>query len=389
MNNYQSIVKQTEKIEKELKELAYFIHQNPELGMQEYKACEAQVNLLSKYGFAVEKGICGLETAYRAVYKGKQPGPKIAMLAEYDALPELGHACGHNLIAMVGVGAGILIKDLVEEYGGEIYVFGTPAEETAGAKVQMAEEGAFDDMDIAMMAHPMNENYDSVNTMAVNAYTFEFFGKTAHAAAAPEEGKNALDAMINFYNLVNALRQQTKEDARIQGIITNGGAAPNIIPDYTSAKFYVRANQSAYLETLCEKVIKCAQAAAMGTGTTEKHQFVEVNFKDTRSNRTLSDLHTAQMEAMGVDVIKVGGRPMPGSSDLGDVSYVCPAIQCTFNIMEENNYGAHTTEFAECAGTDKAMDMGIKYIQGFAMTAAEILTNPEYLEKIKIEFHNN
>ena len=274
VDDYRTLIEETaEELAPELKKLALDIHGNPELGNQEFKACGWQADLLRKYGFEVEVGFAGIPTAYKAVYRsgaggqsgqsgqsrtGEQAcssarGPKIAMLAEYDALPDLGHGCGHNLIAMISVGAGLVIRKLVDQLGGEIHVIGTPAEETAGAKVEMARKGAFQEYDAVMMAHPMHENFTSMDTLAMYCRTFEFFGKTAHASAAPYEGCNALDAVINFFNLVNALRQQTKPDARIHGIITNGGVAPNVIPDYTSALFYIRAEKVAYVEELLKK----------------------------------------------------------------------------------------------------------------------------------------
>lgn len=261
-----------EELAPELKELTLKIHNNPELGGEKFKACQWQKELLEKYGFEVENGFCDIPTAYKAVYKGAKEGPRIAMLAEYDALPELGHGCGHNLIAMVSVGAGLVMKDLADEFGGEIYVIGTPAEETKGAKVEMSEKGAFKDMDVAMMAHPQYLSAESVNTQAIIAIKVEFFGKTAHAA----------------------MRQQISDDSRIHGVITNGGVAPNIIPDYTSAVFYVRAKRFADALALKERVVACAEGAALGTGCTCKVSKTEEDFKDTCSNMCLSDLATAK-----------------------------------------------------------------------------------------------
>lgn len=373
-------------IAEELKKLSLFIHDNPELGLQEYKACEAQTEILEKHGFHVEKNFCGIETAYKAVYKGAKSGPKIAMLAEYDALPELGHGCGHNMIAMVSVGSGIAMRKYADAYGAEIAVIGTPAEETAGAKVEMAEKGAFNDFDVVMMAHPYNGTFDSMNSMAINCRRFSFYGQTAHAAAAPYEGRNALDAMINFFNMVNALRQQTREDARIHGVITNGGTAPNIIPDYTEAEFYIRAKKSAYLEELTEKVVDCAKGAALGTGTRMECVPSEVDFMDTCTNAYLAELQRQSMEALGFQVTRMIDQVMPGSSDLGDVSYVCPSVQCTYDITEGKGYGAHTREFAACAASEYAMEKALLVIEGFVMTGIKLMTDPSHLEKIKEEF---
>ena len=379
-----------EALRAELTEMSRTIHDNPELaGLTAPLAQRLQTELLGKYGFEVEENYCGFPTAYRAVYRGKRPGPKIAMLAEYDALPKLGHGCGHNLIAMMSVGAGITMREFADEFGAEIYVYGTPAEETAGTKVEMSQRGVFRDMDVAMMAHPANENSSSINSMAMVCRRFEFFGRAAHAAGAPEQGLKALDAMINFFNLINALRQQTRDDARIHGVIKHGGDAPNIIPDYTSALFYIRSSKNAQLMKLMERVEECARGAALGTGTTVKITPDEVDFKDTCSNMYLSELACQQMEKLSVSMRRLGDAPHMGSSDLGDVSYECPAIHLYAWMgppLRGKNYYGHTQEFAEVACTDTAFDNAMNFVKGFTMTAIELMTNPAHLAAIREEF---
>lgn len=373
----------------ELKQMSLNIHDNPELGLQEHKACRWQTELLLKHGFALETGFCGLDTAYKASYKGKKPGPVIAMLSEYDALPGIGHGCGHNLIALVAVAAGIAMKPLADEYGGEIRVYGTPAEETFGGKVTMAKAGAFDDCDAAMMAHPAWEDRDSSDSIALRAFRIEFFGKTAHAAGNPEDGANALDAMINLFNLINALRQQTKPDARIHGIITHGGEAPNVIPDYTSALFYARGEKMAYVNELYEKIRACAEGAALATGCTVKLSKAEEDFMDQCSSRTLSELACDRLETLGVHPRRTGCAVESGSTDMGDVSYRCPAIQLYFRMGEApdgNLNSSHTREFAACAGTDGAMNAALTYAEAFALTAKDLMTKPELLAAVKAEF---
>jgi len=380
--------KTIEPLKGELKKLTLEIHENPELGTKEFKACKLQAELLKKYGFQVETGYLGIETAYKASYIGKKKGPKIAMLAEYDALPKIGHACGHNLIAMVSVGAGIAMREYADEFGGEIYVFGTPAEESKGAKVEMSNKDAFDNMDVAMMAHPAYMNTDSVKLMAIKSYSFEFYGKGAHAAATPEEGLNALDAMINFFNLVNALRQQTKPDARIHGIILDGGTAPNIIPDYTKASFAVRSNEEDYLVELCEKVFECARGAALGTGTTVDIKKAEEHFKNMKHNSKLSELNASKLEEQGLPVRRLGDIVFPGSSDIGDVSYRCPAIQGGYDITGGKPVVIHTSEFAEYTKSDYAIENSFNVIKGFVLTAIDLMTKPDLLKEIKEEFGN-
>ena len=388
MKDVEKINVAVEETASELKQMALYIHENPELGLEERKACQVQTQLLEKYGFSVETGLFGFETSYRAVYKGKKPGPKIAMLAEYDALPELGHGCGHNLIAMVGVGSGLAMRQIADQYGGEIYVFGTPAEETWGSKVGMAKAGAFDDMDVVMMAHPMDRETNCMNTMALKSLKFKFFGRTAHAAAAPHEGVNALDAVINFFNMVNALRQQATPDVRIHGIITRGGEAPNVIPDYTESIFYVRANRHQDLDPLFARVENCARGAAMGAGVSYTAEFTQGNNKDTCSNMALAELIATQMEKLGAVVKRTHGEYTPGSSDMGDVSYRCPAVQSTFDINSGRGAIAHTREFTQCAGSPEGIQAARRVICGFVMTAAELMSNPTYLKEIKHEFEN-
>ena len=389
MTNKERVSKIVDRLAPELRKLALDIHDNPELGLQEYKACAWQKELLGRYGFAIEENFCDIETSYKAVYKGRKPGPKIAFLAEYDALPELGHGCGHNLIAMVSVGCGIACREFADEYGAQIDVIGTPAEETAGTKVPMSAKGVFDGYDAVMMAHPAFANAESINTIAMDAYKIEFFGRPAHAAAAPHEGINALDAMINFFNLVNAMRQQTKPDARIHGIITDGGKAANVIPDYTAANFYIRANRVADVKKLAERVRNCAAGAALGTGCTYKMEYNEENFKDTCTNKALNNLAVDNIQPfLSEPIYRLGDIHAPGSSDLGDVSYEAPAIQVIFKIGEYPNPmgGGHTPEMAAAAGSEYGINNGLNFVKGLVMSAIELMTKPETLAAVKEEF---
>ena len=379
-----------EGLEPELRKLALDIHDNPELGNQEFKACQWQTELLEKYGFCVEKEFCGIPTSYKAVYKGAKPGPRIGMLAEYDALPELGHACGHNLIATMSVGSGITMREFADEFGGEIVVIGTPAEETAGAKVIMAKKGAFNDLDVAMMSHPAYADCDSINTNAIKCFQVEFFGRAAHAAAFPEDGINALDAMIQLFVGVGLLRQQTKDGTRIHGIIQDGGKAPNIIPDYTKALFYTRAPRFAYAMEIAEKIFDIAKAAALASGCTVNIEDAEEDFKDTCSNQYLSDMMVDNMEKyLGHHFMRSHGSSIAGSSDLGDVSYCCPAIQTTTGLSapgDDSRYKPHTPEFAVRTGSEQAVKNCMDFVKGFTITAIQLMTEPEHLVKIKEEF---
>ena len=290
-------------LETDLRELSDYIFANPELGHQEFKSSKAHIALLEKHGFTVEAPYAGFDTAFRATFDSGQPGPIIAYLSEYDALPSIGHGCGHNMLGTVDTGAGIALSKVINQTGGRVVVLGTPAEETTGTKVDMTNIGVFDDVDVAMCTHPSDENTMSGTSMAIHPIAFEFFGKPAHAAEAPEEGINALDAMLNLFNNINSLRQEMRSSARVHGIITHGGDAANVIPEYTRAEFYVRALDTPYMEVLSEKIINCAKAAALASGCTMKHTNFENIYKDMITNETLSAVYNENAGDLGIEMV--------------------------------------------------------------------------------------
>lgn len=377
-------------LEPELKELSHKIHDNPEIGMEEFKACAWQVELIKKHGFEVEENFCGMPTAYRASYKGSKPGPKIALISEYDALPEIGHACGHNIICMIGVGAGLGLKEFADEYGGTIYIYGTPAEESHGGKLPMVAQGMFDDIDAALEVHPACTHTDAWSSSALDAMDIEFFGRASHAAMSPEGGINALDAMILLFNAVGLMRQQTKDDIRIHGVIQNGGNTPGIIPEYTKAQFWARANRMKDVKETLARIDAAAQGAATATGCTVKCTYLPGAYKDTISNQTLSKRAAGYVEEQGYKLKWYNGANAPGASDLGDVSYVCPSIQLICGIggpsPDGTEFGLHTHFLEECAGTDKAMDIALDYVKAMIATGVDMLTEPEFVAAIKEEF---
>ena len=384
MELLQNLSKKYDEIFKDLKELNEYIYKNPELGRKEFKACEAHKNILKKYGFKVTDNYIGIETAYLAEYSSEKDGPKIAYLAEYDALPEIGHGCGHNALGTASVGAGILLKDFVDEFGGTVYVYGTPAEETLGAKVDMAEAGCFDNIDAAMLSHPTGKSHERSGTsQAMEALQFTFKGKTAHAAGDPYNGINALDGVIQFFNSVNALRQQTKESARIHGIISNGGEAANIIPDLAVASFYVREATTKEMVKLSERVKNCAKGAALATGPELKIENYEYTFKHLVTNETLSDVYVKNLKLQGIEDIPVS-KPS-GSSDCGDVSHHCPTIHSYFPISKCELTG-HSLDFAKASISEEAYKGMKEAVLALAMTGKDILSDKEFLKKIKDEF---
>ena len=369
----------------DLKELNEYIYKNPELGRKEFKACEAHKNLLKKYGFEVEENYIGIPTAYLAKYSSGKKGIKIGYLAEYDALPEIGHGCGHNILGTTSIGAGILLKEYIDEFGGEVLIFGTPAEETFGAKVDMAEAGCFDDIDVAMISHPTGKNHEKSGTsQAMEALQFTFRGKTAHAAGDPYNGINALDGVIQFFNSINALRQQTKTSARIHGIISNGGEAANIIPDLAVANFYVREATTKEMLKLSERVKNCAKGAALATGTSLEIENYEYTFKHLVTNEKLSSIYTKNLELQGIKDIPMSDPT--GSSDCGDVSHHCPTIHTYFPISKCELTG-HSLEFAKATITEEAYKGMKEAIFALVMTGKDILENENLLKEIKDEFN--
>ncbi|WP_022819373.1 M20 family metallopeptidase [Fusobacterium russii] len=370
----------------ELIELNEYLYNNPELGLQEFKACAAHTAILEKYGFNITRNFADLETAFQASYKNGNSGPRIAILAEYDALPGIGHGCGHNIFGVTSVATAILVKDLMKDLAGEILVIGTPAEETNGAKVEMAQKGIFNNVDIAMAVHPSGEaHYRSGISQAMEALQFTFKGKTAHAAGAPHEGINALDGVLMLFNSVNALRQQTLETARVHGIITKGGEAANIIPDLAVANFYVRAKSLDYLKGFVERVKNCARGAALATGTTLEITNYETGFANLVTNNKLSEIYEKNLRSLGVTDIR--DKEGHGSTDMGDVSHCCPAIHPYFPLTTAHLTG-HSIEFAHATVKEEAYKGMKEACFAMVLTALELFQNEKLLNEIKEEFKN-
>lgn len=383
------IIKQIDDLQADFYRISTYIGENPELGHEEYKACKVLTEELKKHGFSVEIGTCGLPTAFTATSDSGKEGPVIGYMSEYDALPEVGHACGHNLIGTMGIAAGIGLSKVIHETGGKVIVFGTPAEETKGGKVTMAEAGIFDALDAAIMVHPLDNYVKSGSSLAMDAIQFEFFGKSAHAAASPHLGINALDAVLQTFNSINALRQHIKPDARIHGIITEGGKAANVVPDYAVAQFYVRAAKREYVNELVEKVKKCAEGAALQTGAEMKWSFYEFSYDDMVTNSPLSEAFNKELISLGVNEEEImEQKDGSGSLDMGNVSQATPSIHPYIKITNEA-YACHTHEFREAAMSEKAREAMILGAKAMALTGYEVLTNKELLKRVKEEFESN
>ncbi|KQL51245.1 amidohydrolase [Heyndrickxia shackletonii] len=372
-------------IQSKLWEMSDYLYHHPELGDQEYNSMKLLVEFLEEHDFTVETGIVGRPTAFKAVYDSKKPGPTIAYLSEYDALPGIGHGCGHNMIGTMGAGAGVLLSKVLDEIGGRVVVLGTPAEETNGAKVPMAEQGIFEDIDAAMILHPSDESYESGESLAMDAIQFDFRGKSSHAAASPEKGINALDTAIQLFNGINALRQHVTSDVRIHGIIKEGGLAANIVPDKAVAQFYVRAKDRNNLNEVVEKVKNIAKGAALMTGAQIYIDNYELSYDNMVTNQTLSNLFTNNLLSTGIAEIKKS-KESYGSIDMGNVSHVVPAIH-PYIGLDSPGLTAHTQEFADTTITENSHNILAKGALALAQTGYDLITNKEVFEKMKEEFY--
>jgi len=381
-------------------EICDWIYENPELGSEEFKAAELLTTELKKHGFVVKKNLCDMPTAFSASYKGKKGGPRIAVLAEYDALPGIGHGCGHNLIAASAVGAGVAVSKLMEHLGGEIIVVGCPAEEGRGpsgsSKRVMAVKGFWDDIDAAIMLHGAEQYSVGSLALAYWGVLMEFEGKTAHAASTPHQGINALNAAVIAFMAVHALRQEVRRDANvvIHGIITEGGLAPNIIPDRAVVNFGVRSSDEDYLAELVDKIENCAKGAALAMGAKVK---VTVPSRERPKGLATKKLNIPLIEMMWENYRALGAEPlkdwretttaMPrGTTDFCAVTQTIPAASSRIKSVP-NGVAGHSRELADASITDEAHDALIIGTKALAMTAVDLLENPEKMKQVKDYFN--
>ena len=367
----------------QLIQLSLNIHDNPELGFKEEKASAWLTSYLEDNGFHVERGIAGLPTAFRATYG--QGRPKIALLAEYDALPKIGHGCGHNIIGVSAAGAAVASKSVIDKLGGSIVVMGTPGEESFGGKIDMVKAGAFKEIDVAMLVHPEVRNMPTEEALACSSLEVEFFGRPAHAASQPHKGINALDAMILAFTSINSLRQHIRGDARIHGIITDGGEAPNIVPAHSAAVFLVRAPDNDYLAELKDKVLNCFAGASVASGARLEYSWRDRTYAPLTSNMTLAELFKQNLESLGRQVETCDPRLGLGSTDMGNVSQVVPSIHPTIAIAPREVL-IHTPEFAAATVSEAGHSGLLDAAKAMAMTVADIL-QPGTTDRIRQDFH--
>ena len=369
-----------------LLDVSHQIHAQPELCFDEHHAHDLLTGVLEDAGVVPERHACGLDTAFLA--RAGSSGPVVAVFLEYDALPEIGHACGHNIIAAAGLGAGLAAAALADELGGRVLIAGSPAEEGGGGKVFMIEAGALEGVDAAMMVHPAGSDIRRMQAIAIQQLWVEYEGRAAHAAAAPHLGRNALDAAVLGYVNVAALRQHIRSDERVHGIFTRAGDKPNIVPADAAAQYYVRAADLRQLEELKPRVLACLEAGALAAGVEMRHEWKEPAYADVRDNVPMGDLYAANAARLGRDVAADPAVPVVGSTDMGNVSYAVPSIHPMISAAPAD-VSIHTTDFERFAGGaqgDRAVLDGAK---AMAMTIADLWLDDGALEAARRAFRDD
>lgn len=387
MSSKQEILDYIENKKYDYVEISHRIHERPELGNEEIFASRTLIDQLRANEFEIETDIAGHATGFIATYQSEKEGPTIGYLAEYDALPGLGHACGHNIIGTASVLAGVALKQVIDHIGGKVVVLGCPAEEggeNGSAKASYVKAGVIDDIDIALMIHPGNETYPTINTLAVDVLDIKFYGKSAHASENADEALNALDAMISYFNGVAQLRQQIKKSHRVHGVILDGGKAANIIPDYTHARFYTRATTRKELDILTERVNQIARGAAIQTGCDYEFGPIQNGVNEFIKTPKLDELFEKYAIEVGEEVSYDDFGF--GSTDTGNVSHIVPTIHPHVKIGSRNLVG-HTHRFREAAASvhgDQALIRGAKII---ALMGLELIENKKLFDEV-VEQHS-
>lgn len=380
----QAVRDEIERLTPTLLEVSHELHAHPELNFEEHFAHELLTGVLTDEGLDVEQGAYDMPTAFDA--RVGEQGPTIAVCCEYDALPGIGHACGHNIIGSAGLGAGLAAAKVAEALGGSLAILGTPAEEGGGGKEFMIRRGAFDTIDAAMMVHPADHELRWMQTIAIHTVDVDYTGRAAHAAAAPQKGLNALDAAVLGYNSVAALRQHIRPEERIHGVFTDGGDKPNIVPERAATQWYVRARNMDSLEPLKERVMACLQGGAMAAGCEMHHHWNDPPFYDMVDNTALLDAYCANAAEVG----RVVNEPNPmsvvaGSTDMGNVSYAVPAIHPMIKVAPAGT-SIHTPEFADHARSESGDRAVIDGALTMALTIVDLWANAQTMSAVRDEF---
>lgn len=384
MDSKQAVQDKIDEILDELTALSDYLWQNPEYSFHEFKACAAMSDVLRRHGFDVSTGVGGIETSVKAVYDSGKPGPNIGFLGEFDAFPGMGHACGHNIMCAIAVGAGIALKSVIDELGGRVTVFGTPAEEGGGGKIIMLQHGAFKELDIAMLIHASSETCVNDISYSRTDIRVHYYGKTAHGATWPEEGISALAPVIELFNIVNAMRLELGDRGKILGIIRDGGEQAIFIPDHCSAEFTIRSFSMKYKWELFDRFIKICESVAAITGTRFEYEYTDLSYEDIRNNKVLEDALAANFEALGETVCPRLKEQGIGCTDMGNVTHEVPGLQSY--ILVSPGLRVHTPEFEAAVGSPaghRAIEAASK---AMAMTAVDVLSRPDLLEAVREAF---
>ena len=386
MTYREQILEYAEKQYPVYRQIALDIHANPETSNHEFFACRTLSEQLKEEGFEVTVDVAGHPTGFSAVYRAKKPGPVLAFLAEYDALTRLGHGCGHNLFGATSALAGASLKQVIDETGGEIRIYGTPGEEggeNGSAKGSFVREGFFRDVDAALCVHPGSDHHELTHAeIACAPIRIEFRGKASHASSSPQDGINALDALVLVFSAIGLMRQQLPRDVRIHGIVTRGGDAPNIIPDYTEGRFYVRAATVRRMMEVIEKLRKIVEGAALQTGCEGLLEPTQRNLIDNVvPTPSFDEVYLKNLLSLGEKYEERLNSPL-GSSDVGNVSQVIPIIQPMIRISDIPVAG-HSIEKREACKAETGLRSIALGAKALALTALDLIRSPELLEKIK------
>ena len=358
--------------------VSHAIHERPELAFEEHFACQTLTKALRDHALPVKTGVYTLETAFETTINPDHSGPTVAVLAEYDALPDIGHACGHNIIATTALGAALALNTVASQLPGRVKLLGTPAEERGGGKELMARAGAFEGIDAALMIHPAGVNLATMPSICIAEVEVIYHGRASHASAMPHKGINALDGLLLAYQAISNLRQHIRATERIHGIVEEGGSAPNIVPDRTVGQFYVRAANEKDLAKLKPRVQACFEAGATGSGCTVEVNWAGVDYLDLNTNWPLAGRFRHHAEQLGrsfvehEQALKFGA----GSTDMGNVSYRLPSIHPMLAVAPPNVV-IHNPEFAQWARSEKGDAAVIDGAKALAQTAADYLLSPE------------
>ena len=384
MDNKQRLSEKIDVNREKIIDLCNWIREHPEISLEEVESAKKLSQFLRDVGFEVTEQLMGMPTAFKAVKKNGE-GPRIAYIAEYDALPGNGHACGHHMIASMSIAAAMALSELLDTFKGEVTIIGTPAEETGHGKPYLIEKGAFEGYDAALMIHPNSTTCLYPEMIAIGGIDFTFTGVPSHAGQYPDKGVNALDAVVLLYNNINALRQQLRDGTRIHGIILEAGSAANVIPDKGRVRLEFRTKEQSYFDEVVEKVIKCAQGAALATGCSLDYEHFEPTCQGLKPNYVVGGIFKKYMEEMNIfESGKVGGS----STDMGNVSQIIPSLHPMFSVTD-NGEDIHTQEFLEATQKPLAIDRMFIGAKLLAYTGLELFENPALIEEAKKELHAN